>query len=315
MRLLVLGGTSWLGGAVAAHAVSLGHEVTCLARGESGTVPQGATLVVADRWQEGAYHGLPEFDAAIEVSWQPALVASALAAVQAQHWVYVSSISVYDEDGSLVAPWSGEGAVGREDYPGAKVACERLYDGLEPSRLVLARAGLIGGYGDRSDRLGYWPARIDAARGDRRSVLVPPPTPVQVVDVLDLAAWLVHCATNRVAGTFDAVGPKASLQQVLDASAAAAGTDPEFVEASVEDLLAGGVRPWMGADSLPLWTGDPDPADMAIDPGPAVAAGLSLRSVEETVSDALRWERELGIDRERTSGLSAEREIAVLGSL
>jgi 2'-hydroxyisoflavone reductase len=319
MRLLLLGGTSWLGGAVATSAVARGHEVTCLARGASGTVPPGATLVPADRWQPGAYDGLPDFDAAIEVSWQPELVRSAVEAVRADHWVYVSSISVYAEDdarvphvnmGNLLPAWQGTGQATPEVYGEAKVACEVAY-AASPS-VMIARAGLIGGYGDKSDRVGYWPARIDAARADRQSVLVPPATtPVQVIDVLDLAEWLVHCAVSRVTGVFDAVGQQSTFQQVVEASVQAAGTSPTYVEASSAQLEAAGVRPWSGADSLPLWA--PELAgQMRRSSAAAEAAGLRLRPLTQTVADALRWERELGIDRARVSGLSPERESDVI---
>lgn len=320
--LLVLGGTSWLGGAVAAHAVEQGVEVTCLARGESGTVPAGATLIQADRRQPGAYDGLARFDAAVEVSWQPELVRSALAEVDAGHWVYVSSISVYADrqdptSFETVPAWQGSGEATIADYGEAKIACEETYaKTLDSSSYVVARAGLIGGYGDRTDRLGYWPARTAAAIGDRREMLVPEPTstPVQVIDVLDLAAWLVHCATEKVSGVYDAVGPVTTLRDVLATSAVAAGTSPTYVGAVSEQLESAGVRPWMGPESLPLWAPGMGGL-MQRSTAEAEAAGLRLRPYEETVADALRWERELGIERARTSGLSAEREKAVLSSL
>ena len=208
MRLLVLGGTSWLGGAVAAAGVAAGHEVTCLARGASGSVPAGATLVPANRGSLSAYDELGHFDAAIEVSWQPSFVAGALQHVRADHWVYVSSVSVYSDRasvahgtvGKLLPEWSGTGTATREVYGEAKVACEKAYErALPASSYAVARAGLIGGYGDLTDRLGYWPGRVALAEGARRRVLVPAPTStsVQVIDVLDLAAWLLHCATAQ----------------------------------------------------------------------------------------------------------------------
>ncbi len=327
MRFLVLGGTSWLGGAVAAAAVTRGFEVTCLARGSSGAVPPGATLVPADRWQLGAYAGLPAYDAALEVSWQPSLVRSALASVHAEHWVYVSSVSVYADDGdeshgtvgNLLPPWPGEKEATREVYGGAKVSCEQAYQAALPAdRFTVARAGLIGGYGDKSDRFGYWPARLALARQGREPVLVPEPAAlaVQVIDVLDLAEWLVHCCVERVAGTFDAVGPRATLQEVLDESAAAVRVAPTYVAASDEQLTTAGVLPWMGPESLPLWLGDAERAAGAVrSSADAEAVGLRLRPVGETVSGALSWERELGLDRTRAAGLSAERETAVLESL
>ncbi len=325
MRLLVLGGTSWLGGAVAAAGVAAGHEVTCLARGASGSVPAGATLVPANRGSLSAYDELGHFDAAIEVSWQPSFVAGALQHVRADHWVYVSSVSVYSDRasvahgtvGKLLPEWSGTGIATREVYGEAKVACEKAYErALPASSYAVARAGLIGGYGDLTDRLGYWPGRVALAEGARRRVLVPAPTStsVQVIDVLDLAAWLLHCATARVSGVYDAVGPHTTLQDVLDTSAAAAGTSPELVPVDGDRLIAAGVNPWMGPDSLPLWA--PALGDfMSRSVAEAEAAGLLLRPVAETVADALRWERELGLTRERSSGLSPALEDQVLQGL
>lgn len=322
MQLLVLGGTAWLGGAVAAAGVQAGHQVTCLARGASRSVPAGARLVSADRSIRGAYQGLGEFNAAIEVSWQPSFVADALRQVRADHWVYVSSISAYSHtaraaqgtSGRLLPAWSGSGAATREVYGEAKVACERSFErSLPTSAYVIARAGLIAGYGDPTDRFGYWPARIAQAEGDRRRVLVPAPlsSPVQAIDVLDLATWLLHCAESRVSGCFDSVGRPSTLREVLDACAAVAGTSPELVPLDGEQLARFGARPWMGRESLPLWA--PGLRDlMTRSATPARAAGLLLGPLPRTISDALRWERELGFSRERTSGLSASLEAQIL---
>ena len=325
-RILVLGGTSWLGGAVASEAVARGHEVTCLARGESGEVPAGATHVRADRREAGAYDEVAaqDWDIVLDVSWQPEQVSSALSALasRAGHWVYVSSISVYadhstpdaDESAALVEPWSGSGVVGIEEYAGAKVSCETsCMSAVGPDRLLLARAGLIVGYGDQSDRFGYWPARFARAHDDDSVVVPPPDTPVQLIDVVDLARWLVDAGERRLAGAFDATGSSLTFADVSAVCSSVTGTTPGLVDPGEELLIEARVAPWAGPDSLPLWLPRETHGGMAARKAAAVrAAGLITRPLADTVRDSLRWERELGLDRRRRAGLSPERESELL---
>jgi nucleoside-diphosphate-sugar epimerase len=329
LDLLVLGGTSWLGGVVARRALERGHRVTCLARGESGDPPAGATWVRADRASSSAYDKVAEarWDAALDVSWQPDFVRSALGrlAGTTQHWIYVSSCSVYaddttpgtDETAPVHDAYQGAGPVDWDAYGPAKVACERAcLEALGAERVLLARAGLIGGYGDRSDRLGYWPGRL-ARAADGESVLVPPlRSACQVIDVEDLAGWLVSCAEQRVSGTFNAIGDEGTVGAVVDASTEAAGTSPHLVEVTDEWLVARGVEPWMGPESLPLWLPQSDYAGfMARRNAAARAAGLRLRPLADTVRATLRWERESGLERARRAGLSTAREQELLDRL
>lgn len=329
LDLLVLGGTSWLGGATAQRAADHGHRVTCLARGEAGQAPPGVTWVRADRTRSDAYDEVAgrQWDAVIEVSWQPSFVRSALdqLARTTAHWVYVSSGSVYpddrtpgdDETAAVHEPYDGDGPVDWEVYGPAKVACElACLEALGPDSVLLARSGLIGGYGDRSDRLGYWPARIArAAPGE--PVLVPPrATALQVVDVEDLAAWLVRGAEERLAGAYNAIGDVSTVGAVLDASAAASGASPRFVEAADDWLAQQEVAPWSGPDSLPLWLPQPEHAGfMARDNAAARHAGLTVRPLADTVEATLRWETEQGLERDRRAGLSRAHEQQLLDRL
>ena len=184
-----------------------------------------------------------------------------------------------------------------------------------PDALV-ARAGLIVGYGDRSDRFGYWPGRL-ARTAAGEPVLVPPlDSWCQVVDVEDLAAWLVRCGAAGRGGVANALSEPARLGDTLAACASAAGTTPRWVVATDAWLEEQGVQPWAGPDSLPLWLPQQDYAGfMRRSTATARDLGLVTRPVEASARAALRWERELGADRVRQAGLVPDREWGLLRRL
>jgi 2'-hydroxyisoflavone reductase len=319
MRLLVLGGTLFLSKAVAEEAVRRGHEVTCACRGESGAVPSGATHLVWDR-DRAAPAELAEaaYDAVVDVARHPSRVRSAVAALPGPHWVFVSTISVYSD---TAVPGGRPGVTPEhepitedvdlqedmEAYGPMKVACEQtVLDGAASAMVI--RPGLIVGPGDPSGRFTYWPLRLR----DGGEVLAPgsPDDTVQVIDVRDLASWIVDSAEARRTGVVDGIGPVQRFADLLDDVATGVGATPSYTWVEQEFLTEQGVQPWAGPDSLPLWLPRPDYDGMlAHDADLPRAAGLSTRSVAESARDTLAWVEstpdavQTGITREREQEL------------
>ncbi len=309
MRLLVLGGTLFLSRAVAAEAARRGHEVVCANRGRSGSVPPGTTAVRWDRDEAAPADLLAggPYDAVVDVARQPEHVRRALDVVPDAHWVFVSTVSVYADDSDPSGP-----GVGRlheptgEEYGPLKVACEELVRSRAVSATVV-RPGLIVGPEDPSGRFAYWARRV----GGTGPLLGPgePDSLVQVIDVRDLADWVVTLAEQRTEATLDAVGP------ALPMAAFVAAIAPEAEVTWVPDafLVEQGVEPWTGPDSIPVWLPRPEYDGMlAHDAGPALAAGLTVRPLAETARDTRAW---LEADPSaRIGGITREREAALLAA-
>jgi 2'-hydroxyisoflavone reductase len=323
MRILVIGGTAFVGRHITEAALDAGHELTLFHRGKTGTELFGqATHISGDR--DGDLSALADgsWDATIDVcAYFPRQVRGLAAALDGRggRYVFISSVSAYssavppnyDESAPLADVIDPDAAeVTNENYGGLKVACELASTALfGPDTTIIRPTYVIGPY-DRSYRFTWWVDRI--ARGG--TVLAPgsPDDPIQLIDARDQAAWLVSLLERSITGTFHAVNPAPpfGFGQMLDAIAAEvapAGTRLTWADSSF--LLEQGVD---GA-VLPLWgEGEGDAANLSTaNPAAAFATGLTPRPLRQTVADIRAEDRTPGTGRPGV-GISAEREAELL---
>jgi 2'-hydroxyisoflavone reductase len=295
LRLLLLGGPKFLGRAVIDAVLARGHEVTLFNRGTTGAdlYPE-LERITGDR--DGGLDGLRrrDWDAVVDTSgYVPRVVRAGaeLLAASVPHYVFVSSISVYASFAEVVdesAPLAELSEPGSEsveqDYGALKALCEAAVEEAFPGRSTAVRAGLIVGPHDPTGRFTYWPHRI--ARGG--DLLVPGPAwrQLQLVDVRDLAAWMVTAAEERLTGPFNATGPT-TMGAVVDAARRVTGASTRSVEVDDAFLAAHEVGEWM---ELPLWVdtrNDEWRRFLEVDVSRAVAAGLAFRALDDTVAATL----------------------------
>jgi len=316
MRILVLGGTQFLGRHVVEHALGAGHDVTLFNRGR--TRPELFPEVERLRGdRDGDLDALRgrDFDAVVDTSgYVPRIVRETIEALgDVGHYTFVSSISVYadvstppDESSArLVLQEPTE--EWREAYGELKAQCEDVVCERYPDAFVV-RPGLIVGPWDPTGRFTYWPTRL--AEGGRVLAPAPPDAPAQVIDVRDLAAWIVRAAEVRLDATLNAVDRPTTRGAFLDTVNRAAGADAELVWVDPEFLVEHDVGEWM---ELPLWLHAPEYRGMlAVDPTAAFAAGLETRPLEETAHDTLEWVHRGEAPPDPPAGLAREKETLVL---
>lgn len=319
MKLLVLGGTKFLGRAAVEAALAAGHDVTMANRGQ--TRPElfaEVERIAVDLHGDLAPLGGREWDAVVDLdptqlTRQTRRRAEALRDAVG-HYVYVSSVSAYsdlstppNEDSPVYEPLDSEPETfDMELYGALKAGSERAVLEVFGERGAVVRAGLIVGPHDPTERFTYWPRRL-AEGGD---VLAPgtPDDPVQFIDVRDLGSWLVHLAVERMGGVFNATGPSLRFGEALETIAAGVGAEVRLVWVDDATLLAAGVEPWM---ELPLWLpkGEGHDGMQRADISRALAAGLTFRPLEETARDTLAWSLEAG---EQRPTLTREKERELL---
>jgi 2'-hydroxyisoflavone reductase len=313
MKLLVLGGTRFLGRHFVDAALARGHAVSVFTRGRT-PVPWTEGVDVRSgnrdpRIEPGlAARAGGRFDAVIDTSgYVPRVVAAGIDALAGRvgRYLFVSSLSVYADPGRPGIDESGAAATlddpDTEDVPahyGAlKAACEAVVTSRFAAKATIVRPGLIVGPHDATDRFGYWVARFRAPhllgeRGPQAVVPAPAARPIQVVDARDLAAFMLELVEADVAGTFNACSAQgqwsfADLVAALAPPEAARAPKPAWVDDAT--LLGYGVQPWVG---LPLWIPGSDAQSagfMAFDCSRAHAAGLRTRPLADTIADTATW--------------------------
>ncbi len=318
MKLLILGGTKFLGRAAVEVALARGHEVTLFNRGETNPelFPEAEKLR-GDREDDLSALAGRAWDAVLDPSgYVPRVVRASAEALadSAGLYLFISSVSVYaDFSGPLheespLEELADEAPADRllEDYSnyGAlKVLCEQAVAETMPGRHALVRPGLIVGPHDPTGRFTYWPHRI--ARGGEVLVPGPPEQTVQFIDVRDLAAWLIDLSERKRGGTFNAINEGVSWQSLAETCREVAGTDASFTYVDGNYLAEQGVGEWM---ELPLWLHDPEAVGMhRTDVSRAIGAGLTFRPLEDTVRGALD-----GAETTDTAGMAPEREQELL---
>lgn len=341
LRILVLGGTAFLGPAVVDCALARGHTVTLFNRGRTnpGLYPDLEKLT-GDR--DGDLKALEgrEWDVVLDTSaYYPKVVddSAGLLKDRVGQYIFISSISVYADfsrpglhEGSPVGTITAEELaavdsvrkITGENYGPLKALCEQAAERAMPGRTCVIRPGLIVGPMDRSGRFTYWPVRVQKGG----EVLAPdgPEVPTQVIDVRDLGAWIVRCAEANVTGVFNATSPAGELTmgELLQACKDVAGSDATFTWVDRAWLAEQEVAPW---SDLPVWV--PLEGEEAghpfVDVDRALAAGLVFRPIRETVRGTLDWWATLGDeDRDRylhsradgAAGLSPAREAELLAA-
>ena len=336
LKILILGGTAFLGPAVVHQARSRGHEITLFNRGKTNAdMFPDIEKLKGDRFGELQALETGQWDVVIDNSgYIPSTVkdSAELLASRAKLYIFISSISVYADfsqpgnnekspvgvitDEEIAAAQSMKDITGL-NYGPLKALCEQEAEKAFPLRCCNIRPGLIVGPMDRSDRFTYWPVRI--ANGG--TVLAPndPNDPVQFIDARDLAAFMVDAADQGLHGIYNVTGPTepTSIGALLEACREATGSNAELVWAPTSFLAEQEVAPWM---QLTVWVppDDPEFGGMGqVDISKAVAAGLTFRPLHDTVTDTLAWWNELPEARrgQPRAGLASDKEREVLTAL
>jgi len=312
VKILVLGGTRFLGRHFVEAALAKGHAITIFTRGRT-SVPWGERVDARtgdrDPFQEPGLASLQDgtWDALVDTSgYVPRVVGASadLLASRVGRYLFVSSLSVYakpdrpglDEHAAVATLQDPKTEEVLAHYGALKAACEEAIRARFGLRTTIVRPGLIVGPHDATDRFGYWVARFRAPgllgdRGPHAVVPAPRERPIQLIDARDLAVWMLALLEADREGTFNACSDNGhwTMRDLVDALRSTAQGTPEPAWIDDATLLSHGVAPWVG---LPLWIPENDPDSggfMTFDCRRAAQAGLVPRPLTGTIDDSAAW--------------------------
>jgi 2'-hydroxyisoflavone reductase len=339
MKILVLGGSRFLGRTFVEAALEKNHEVTIFNRGNQNDGLEDVEIITGDRNSD--LKGLENryWDAVLDTSgFVPSGVQNTtnLLKDRVQHYTFISSISVYqdwipdnlDETYPVYEMTEERAKELTKDsnanpyayYGEFKALCERIAEKNMPGRVLNVRAGQLIGPNDYTDRIPYWIHRI--AKGGQ--VLAPgnPDRPVQVIDNKDLSNWILEMMIKKQPGNFNATGPGKvlTMKEFLNACIEVTGADAELIWTDEEFLLEQKVAPWT---ELPLWVPENAPLSpklvhpwkgtFTINIDKALQSGLTFRPINESLADIYAWEKQRNLpEHEWKSGMKADREEELL---
>jgi 2'-hydroxyisoflavone reductase len=326
MDILIVGGTRFLGRALVESALEYGHQVTLFNRGNSNPewFPHLEKLI-GDRNQDLSILAGHKWQSVIDTcAYYPRQVSHLLGALKGtiEHYTLISSISVYTDFSqpglietsplATIQDNTTEEITG-ETYGPLKGLCESTAQQNLPGQALIVRPGLIVGPFDPSDRFTYWPVRV--ARGGE--ILCPdsPEWYTQIIDVRDLAEWIIHLVEKNVTGIFNATGPDYPLKfgEILETSRAITASNARFNWVDTQYLLNNEIEPW---SDLPLWLPGPENAGAnQVNIQSALLTGLTFRPLATTIRDTLNWESTRPSDHTWRAGLSPEKELELLWSI
>ena len=324
MKILLIGGTRFLGRHLVTSARARGHEITLFNRGKTNPDLFSRVKTIRGDREKDLEQLSGQWDAVIDTcGYVPRVVKLSAEALKerVQQYVFISSISVYSDfskiginESSDLGTLSDESVeeITGETYGPLKVLCEKAVQEVFGARALIVRPGLIVGPHDSTDRFTYWPVRINQGG----EVLTPerPDVLTQFIDARDLADFTIRLIEQNISGVFNATGNSMTLNTLFETCKRVSKSNANFKWAPVDFLAKHNVSPWI---DMPVWVPDSseDAGFSRVDISKALSAGLKFTDLSETIRDTLKWEFERPENHEWKAGLKPEREKELINLL